>query len=298
MGPYGQQFLRDQQWMSNYYARLVEKVIGRLSHVQTDHIMWMDGWNPAFPTVLQYLEASKRPMAHSCNLVGVPWAEGEYMEGSEWAKKYANFLFPNYQRIFVASAYVAHLITDNGFELTSRFTIAGRPFFDEVPPIEQMQKKYRIVFPHRLVPMRRIERFIEFAKRWQAEVNDGLEFVVLTSDPLLKDITFDAGVQCVFNEQRKDYLKQLEQASHVWSDSTFEGFGNSIHEAYRFGCVPVLNNLPVYLELYSPNCIFWEWGDIVRIIKTVNYKDVVFKGDNNCIETIGSYFDELPYDQT
>jgi hypothetical protein len=119
------------------------------------------------------------------------------------------------------------------------------------PDVHQLQRGWmpaRIVrqtvinFPHRLIEQKGWPTFNRY----------------FLADPIDKNL--NAYVPRRDQASREQYLAGLRDSQVIFADSEWETFGMAVAEGIALGCCPMLNEHPVYKELWGGNNVHWHDG--------------------------------------
>jgi hypothetical protein len=259
------------------YTKSVFKVLKILKN--NDIIFWGDVWNPNIHSIFHFSESSKINIKNYGVLKSNPLIKGEYIENSSWGKTFLESLLKNINCIFTATKYLKNTLPN-----TKNVKVTGY-FLPAV--IKTDIKEYSIIYPHRWDLQRNPLKFVELAKWWKINVDDNLQFKVITPCKQIYDLIKQKYpiLIPVYNPKKSEYYNNISKAKYIWSNSLSETFGYAVAEAYLSGAIPILNDIPCYRELY-PNSIYTSFNEMVNMIKTAKYEDVIFNYQDNAIENM------------
>jgi hypothetical protein len=268
----------DDFLMERVYLRSIENVIEQIS--QNDILIWGDIWWPAISSIFHFCAANRLNVKHYGIFHDFPFRKRAYLEGNKWA--YSHFkgtiLNNTVKAIFTATCSAKKDIEKNlCLDNLHKIKVTGLPI-NHIPK-QNCKKENIIMFNNRFSFDRNSEKFIALNQKLK------LDFMLLTSSKYIYNKYINTNLKVELHENRKEYFKILKKCKFVWSDSIAESFGYAIAEAYLSGAIPILNDIPCYRELY-PNSIYTSFNEMVDMIKTANYEDVIFNYEDHAIENM------------
>lgn len=221
-----------------------------------DYFLFTDAWNP---TVIQ--------LKYMTDLLGIKiqiggmWHAGSYdpydflgrVEDKFWIRGAETTMFHCYDQNFFATEFHLKMFLKDLFDETDidkwkehypETHVVGWPM-EYLPtllaPFAGIEKKNKIIFPHRIAPEKQVEIFRDLAT-----TIPGYEWFVAQDHKLTKD----------------EYHTHLAESKIAFSANLQETLGISTYEAACLGTCPLIPSRLSYTEMYTKN-IFYpsEWTE-------------------------------------
>lgn len=212
-----------------------------------DYFLYTDAWNP---TVIQL-----KYMAELLNIkikIGGLWHAGSWdkqdflgrlIGDKPWVRNAERSMFDCYDDNFFATQFHVDLFKQTFSEASgTKMWIVGWPmeYLPEVmKPYDTVQKKSKIIFPHRLAPEKQVEIFKDLAASMPE-----YEWFIAQEHNLSKD----------------EYYKHMAESKVMFSANLQETLGISAYEAALVGTYPMVPKRLSYTEMWEetyPN----RWTD-------------------------------------
>jgi glycosyltransferase involved in cell wall biosynthesis len=240
-----------------------------------DYFLYTDAWNP---TVIQL-----KYMSELLNIkikIGGLWHAGSYdkhdflgrlIGDTPWVRNAESSMFYCYDDNFFATRFHANLFLSQMFGVEPLFTedeleewqtteysdnpkihIVGWPMEylkDTMKPFANIEKKNKIIFPHRLAPEKQLDIFKDLAKEMLE-----YEWFVAQESTLTKD----------------EYHHHLAESKIVFSANLQETLGISMYEGALVGTMPLVPDRLSYSEMWEGTGIKYpsdwtkDWDSYVK----------------------------------
>jgi hypothetical protein len=210
-----------------------------------DYFLYTDAWNP---TVIQ--------LKYMSELLGIPikigglWHAGSYdpqdflgrlIGDKPWVRSAEHSMFSCYDHNFFATKSHVEMFAncfgdwtaDELIEANETVKVVGWPMeyiSDLLEPYAQLEKKNKIIFPHRLAPEKQLEIFKDLAKDMPE-----YEWIVAQERGFTKD----------------EYHRNLAESMIVFSANLQETLGISMYEGALLGAFPLVPDRLSYTEMWN-----------------------------------------------
>jgi hypothetical protein len=233
---------------NSYKSQQLLKIASMFANGQVkagDYFLYTDAWNP---TVIQ--------VKYMSELLGIPvkiggmWHAGSYdpqdflgrlIGNKPWVRSAEHSMFSCYDHNFFATKFHVDMFAsefgdwtaDELLEANETVKIVGWPMEylkETVQPYDQLAKKSRIMFPHRIAPEKQLEIFKDLAKEMPE-----YDWYVAQEHDLSKD----------------EYYKYLSESRMVFSANLQETLGISVYEGALLGAFPLVPDRLSYTEMWD-----------------------------------------------
>jgi hypothetical protein len=224
-----------------------------------DYFLYTDAWNP---TVIQ--------LKYMAELLGIKvkigglWHAGSYdpqdflgrmIGDAPWVRSAEHSMFSCYDNNFFATRFHVNMFAKELLDIEALFEqdeaealmytntsvqIVGWPMEylkDTMAPYANVEKKQKIIFPHRLAPEKQLEIFKDLAKEMPE-----YEWFVAQEHKLTKD----------------EYHTHMAESKIMFSANLQETLGITSYEAALVGTLPMVPDRLSYTEMW-PECYPSEW---------------------------------------
>ncbi len=257
-------------------ANMLSSLLKKLLSKKYDRILFIDFFNPGMELVRYFVEQTGQDIKMAALLHGGTFVEGDVYE-AEWVMK-AEKLWGNlFDKIFVPSRYAY-----NQLPLYIKDKASIHPWGMDDIISEGFAKPYNqrmidVIFPHRLNSDKGIDDLAAIARKLPQ-----VTFIVTSPSPLqgiippeLKGIENISYATCASTD---DLHKVMGNAKLVLSCAKQELFGYSVAEAVSLGCIPVVPNNQVYVDLYSEDALYHDIAEACSlIIERLTFSDKIFQ---------------------
>lgn len=198
---------------------------------------------------------------------------GRLIEDKNWSFSIERASFHASTKNYFATSYHKVLFNNTLFhkiDFINKSFVVGFPFDyleETLKPYKNLQKKDRIIFPHRLAPEKQVEIFDELAKEMPE-----YEFVVCQRQKLTKH----------------EYYTLLGESKIVFSANTQETLGISIFEGLLLDVVPFVPSRLSYNEMYF-SLYYSIWSESFQSF--LHYKNDVISSIKNIIGNYEKYIE-------
>lgn len=219
-----------------------------------DYFLYTDAWNP---TVIQ-LKYMSELLGIKIKIGGL-WHAGSHDKNdflgriigdAHWVRSAESSMFNCYTHNFYATKFHVEMLAYECFDYTadelladnSTVKIVGWPMEylkDILAPYANVEKKNKIIFPHRIAPEKQLEIFKDLATAMPE-----YEWFVAQEHNLTKD----------------EYHKHLAESKIAFSANLQETLGISMYEAAVVGTAPIVPSRLSYNEMWSQDLFYpSEW---------------------------------------
>lgn len=254
---------------------LIEK-IKQLRYNEHMSILVTEFWNQAIMILRYYIDSlgKKNNIKLTAIHHGSSHIDGDLMGGFGWARLNEDGWISCLDTLFVGSHYAKDEIIKKSLSknVENIVSVSYLPLPDGYPSVfftdctSYKEFNYKIVFPHRFSKDKNCDSTVSFIKSVcdseEYESRD-IEFLVCSPDendiPKIKErFDFERKInhRVMIKKLTRDELKEeFKLATHVYSNVHQETFGYGVMEGVLNGCIPILNELPVYKEFYDSKFI-------------------------------------------
>lgn len=254
--------LLDDERYIEAQIKLISKVVKRKAMT---HVLFLDFFNPGLDALrYAHLQRSMRCKYGSILHGGTFLKDDLY--SFDWLSNFENAWAGVYDNMYVPSQHaMEHL------PLTWKPKSKSIPFgMDAFKSAPVQEKKYDIIFPHRLNNDKGMDEFIEILKA----VPDFRIAVPVPQQPRIaktnqyhEAISALSNVDFLYNEDNKQHARTLAQSKIVLSCAKQELFGYSVMKSVLSGCIPVLPNNQCYPEFFPKKFLYEDTEHAVTLIR-------------------------------
>lgn len=227
-----------------------------------DTFFYTDYWNPTVHQLRYMLDINGLV---DCKIVGFAhagdWDPSDILHqrlvNKQWSiatEKSLHFAFDEiyFSTKFARDLYASNVIDDH------RLTVTGFPmeYYDDVMPIEHVEKEDIVVFPHRIADEKNVILF-----RLISQILPQYKFVI-------------AQEVC---KTKQEYHTLLFKSRVAFSAALQETGGISMGiEAVRAGCIPLVPLRLSYAEIFADNPYAYSGNVANEVVTDINHPDVVY----------------------
>jgi len=278
---------------SSYLIDQVNTLKKLLSMNKVEKILFLDFFNLGFDLLKYKHEQDEKNVKYGALMHGGTFFDKD-IYNQNWMKNYESAWFELYDVLYMPSSY-----GKSNVPKTYQEKVKVIPWgLDTSKVISSNDKKYDVVFPHRLSPDKGIEDFISLVKDLK-EVN----FLVASpksKETLLHNKYFNLlldqpNVDFTFGETKDKHKKTLSQAKIILSCSKQETFGYAVMNSVLSGCIPVLPNSECYPEFFKKTCLYNNHEEAKQMILSFIKNKGSHNKDNFLIQDVTqfSFLDHL-----
>jgi len=242
------------------------EIISNIMRLDPERILLMDFFFPGIDTILYANEIKEKKIKIGALMHGGSFLPGDLYRW-DWLNSLENFWFNAYEVLYVGSEFFRNLIPQKyQYKVkANHWGLYGISFPSNT------EKKYSVVFPHRLSEDKGVMDFYKIAQKLPK-----LKFVVTSYDKVdhneyAKKLSELGNVAFAIGEDEINHLNTLASSKIVLSCATQETYGYSMAKAVMSGCIPVVPNREVYPELYPNEFIYNSIDEAVKLIS--NFSD-------------------------
>lgn len=217
-------------------------------------LFFHDLWFPGLANIAYIREGMqfKNIMIAGCLHAGA-YDQYDFLSKSgmgKWACHFERSMFKIVDFVFVATNFHRKLILKQIITADpNQVIVTGFPFKVYQSPDEVVQKENIVVFPHRLDSEKQPDMFDRVAKKVKRR---GWKFI--KSKEVCKT--------------KQEYYQLLAKSKIAVSCALQETWGIAMQEAVMYGCLPLVPNRLSYVEMYGPDFIYKDEGNLVQILST------------------------------
>ncbi len=235
-------------------------------------ILFLDFFNPGLDLFQYSLMHDNRKIRIASLLHGGSFVSGD-LYGFNWLKNFEYGWFALNNTIYVPSHYLRNSCPDQ-FKAKAKVFSWG---MDAFKPSSSNQKKWDVVFPHRLQKDKGVEEFVRIIKllpRIKILVTSPLTRQQLSANNFYYKLKNHPSVQFVYRVNNVNIGKFLCKSKIVLSCSLQETFGYSIMKSIASGCVPVVPDRACYPEYIPSSFRYKTMAEAVKLIEHFSRVDL------------------------
>lgn len=234
-----------------------------------------DFFMPGLDLVQYYREITRSKLKLGGLLHGGTFLEGDIYQW-DWLKKSESLWTKIFDVIYVPSHYLLNQLPPEMQEKSIVYPWGMQQI--KIPSIVPFhERKYDIVFPHRLDQDKGVNDLKEIIQRLP-----NVQFLITSPVPVddtnagTQEILKSRNVSFRLISDNNDHLRSLTESRLILSTAKQENFGFSIAKGVLCGCIPVLPNFLVYPELYPKSALYEDidnaCNNITRVLEDKEYR--------------------------
>ncbi len=255
----GGDLLDDEQYIIGQW----NLISALLQEQEVDSILFIDFFNPGMSLLRYAHEQRGVKIKYGALLHGGSFYDGDLYSFS-WSASVEHAWAELFDIVYVPSDF-ARIAMSKELQAKTRVFPWG---MDAVKFLKKdLDKKWDVVFPHRLQSDKGVEDFITIVGEC-----DGVSFVVPVpnedsgANKFLNSLRVFPNIDFAFGQADEQHLSTLQQSRIVLSCAKQELFGYSVQKAVLGGCLPVLPNRLCYPEQFDQEYLYVSIGEAVEKI--------------------------------
>lgn len=235
-------------------------------------ILFLDFFNPGLDLFQYSLMYDNRKIRIASLLHCGSFVSGD-LYGFDWLKNFEYGWFAINNTIYVPSHYLKNSCPDQ-FKAKIKVFSWG---LDAFKPASSNQKKWDVIFPHRLQKDKGVEEFIRITKllpRIKILVTSPLTRQQLSANNYYYKLKNHPSIQFAYRVNNVNIGKFLCKSKIALSCSFQETFGYSIMKSIASGCMPEVPDRACYPEYISSGFRYKTIVGAVKLIKHFSRADV------------------------
>jgi len=230
-------------------------------------ILFLDFFNPGLDLFKYSLVQTGHEIEFASLLHGGSFVPGD-LYSYDWIKGFENGWFSVNDGIYVPSAY-AKSVCPPPYRNKVKVFVWG---MDGMRFIESKEKKWDVIFPHRLQADKGVERFISIIRSLP-------DVTFLVTSPLTRgDVSTNVyygrlsrfpNVKFRYDIVDEDFLGYLSKSTVVLSCSIQETFGYSVMKSIACGCYPILPDGACYPEFFDKKYLYGTTRKAAALIRNI-----------------------------
>lgn len=247
--------LKDFLLDDEHYIKSQLNLIGELIKIKKPaKILFLDFFNPGLDLLKYHHEQKNIKMKYGALLHGCTFFNHD-IYNQTWLRSFEFAWAKIYDIIYVASFYAKNNLPKQ-IRIKSKVLPWG---LDNFHHTISTNKKYDVIFPHRLSPDKGIKDLIKIVKSLPM-----IKFVltipqvkhITQYNPYYKELKRYHNVKFISGANQRKHNLILPQARIVLSCAKQETFGYSVMKSVLSGCIPVLPNSQCYPEFFKKNYLY------------------------------------------
>jgi len=236
----------DGQW------KLIRNIIKQRNCFEK--ILFLDFFNPGVDLFRYALEQDGKKIKMGSLIHGGSFVADDLHDYS-WLKYFESGWFDVNDILYVPSHYLKNYCPKE-FKKKIRIKPWG---LDSFTPKKSTEKKWDVIFPHRLQKDKGIDRLIEIS-----QICTDVEFLITTpqkkefilNNSYYKKLCNAKNVTFFYEVDNESFIDYLSRSRIVLSCASQEAFGYSIMKAVACECVPVFPNQACYPEFFDKKYLY------------------------------------------
>lgn len=230
-----------------------------------EKILFIDFFNPGLE-MLRYLSIEDPELTIGALLHGGTFVPGD-LHDDNWTKLAENLWWELYDIVYLPSKYAQSKIPSKYIRKTAILPWGLDGIQSDKYKLEWQERDLDVVFPHRISSDKGFERFCSISSRLP-----NVSFYI--TSPSLENKKYQSVIQNFTNVKlipavdRTELYKIMGRSKVVLSCSRQELYGYSVLEACNAGCIPVLPNDQVYVEMYDKSYLYNNEDEAVSKIES------------------------------
>ena len=255
------EFLDDEKYPV-MQARLNEMLLRVRS---PKRMLFLDFFNPGLD-LLRYTHKQKGILCkYGALLHGGTFLEHD-LYNFDWLENFELAWAYVYDKIYAPAYFIAEKFPKN---LRNKVVVKSWGM-DSFRPASGHNRRYEVIFPHRLNKDKGIDDLYKIARRLPKinfYVTAPQKMNYLKSNDYFKKLSARGNVHILANQTDEMHHKTLAQSKIVLSCACQEIFGFSIMKSVLSGCIPVLPNRQIYPYYFSTDFLYNTIDEACQLIK-------------------------------
>jgi len=249
------------------YTRFQLKLISHLINLkEPTKILFLDFFNPGLDILRYHHEQKGIHAKYGALLHGGTFFDDD-IYSMPWLRGFESAWAEIYDVVYVASNYAKRKLPSRIYN-KAKVLPWGLDSFKKINHFKN--KKYDVIFPHRLSPDKGVEdliKIVKFLPMIKFTITSPQEYQTIKSNLYYKELKKSNNVNFILGQNQIQHAHTLSQSNIVLSCAKQETFGYSVMKSVLYGCIPVLPKNQCYPEFFRKEYLYQTMPEAVNMIK-------------------------------